>query len=119
MSSLLLAGYWHLSQFASHASAQVFNGTGLEGGVAEAGQINGPVNGTLREVILSFLYKALYFLALGAVIMVVAAGFYMVLSGGNEGAKDKAKKIILYVVIGLIIVLIARAIVGFFIYGLP
>ena len=115
---LLLSLYWNVSTVVSRASAQVFNGPGLEGGVSEAAQINGPIQGTLREAILSMFYKALGFLALAAVVMVVAAGIVMVLSGGNETAKDRAKKIILYVVIGLIIVLIARALVGFFLNGL-
>ncbi len=114
MNTLLLRAYF----FVSTASAQVFNGPGLEGGVAQAAQINGPIKQPLRAVILSFLYKALGFLALAGVIMVVAAGIYMVLSGGEEGAKDKAKKIILYVVIGLIIVFLARSLVGLFVNGL-
>ena len=100
------------------AAAQVFDGPGLGGGVELAGQIDGPLHGTLREVILSFLYKALSFLALAAVIMIVAAGFYMVLSNGSDEAKDKAKKIILYVIIGLVIIFIARSLVGFFLNGL-
>ena len=119
MHTLLFSVYWTLSTAVSRVSAQVFNGPGLEGGVNEAAQIDGPIQGTLRDVILSFLYKALGFLALASVVMVVAAGFVMVLSAGNEAAKDRAKKIILYVVIGLIIVLIARSLVGFFMNGLP
>jgi hypothetical protein len=51
--------------------------------------------------------------------MVVVAGFYFVMSGGSESVKDRAKKIIFYVVIGLIIVLLARSLVGFFLHGLP
>ncbi len=114
MNTLLLRAYFLIST----ASAQVFDGPGLEGGVIQAGQISGPIQAPLREVILSFLYKALSFLALAGVIMVVAAGFYMVLSGGEEGAKDKAKKIILYVVIGLVIVFLAQSLVGLFLSGL-
>lgn len=115
MNTLLLHAYF----FVSRASAQTFNGPGLEGGVGTAAQIEGPLHGTLREVILDFLYKALGFLGLAGIVMVVAAGFYMILSGGSDTAKDTAKKIILYVVIGLLIIFIARSVVGFFLNGLP
>ena len=97
-----------------HASAQVFNGPGLEGGVVQAGMIDGPVKAPLRDVILSIFYKALGFLALAAVVMIVIAGFTLVLSGGSDTAKDTAKKMILYVAIGLIVILLARTGVGFF-----
>ena len=113
MNSLLLHAYF----FVSRASAQVFNGPGLEGGVAQASQIEGPIKAPLRVVILSFLEKALNFLALAGVIMIVAAGITMIFSGGDDTVKDKAKKIILYVAIGLVIVLFARALVGFFLNG--
>ncbi len=114
MNSLLISSYFLLSR----AHAQVFNGPGLEGGVAQAGMINGPVQAPLRDVLLSFLYKALNFLAFAGVVMIIIAGFTFVLSGGSETAKDRAKKIILYVIIGLIVVLFARAGVGFFLNGL-
>ena len=105
--------------FVLKAHAQVFNGPGLEGGVGVAAQIEGPQHTTLRAIILSMFYKALSFLALAGVVMIVVAGFYLVLSGGSETAKDRAKKIVLYVVLGLIVVLLARSIVGFFLNGLP
>ncbi|MBI3332150.1 hypothetical protein HYZ99_04310 [Candidatus Peregrinibacteria bacterium] len=67
----------------------------------------------VRAKILDVLLTALSFLNLIAVIAVIVAGFYLVLSGGNDEAKEKAKKIILYVIIGLLIVFFARVIVGF------
>ena len=118
MNSLLLALYWHLSMTVPHALAQVFNGPGLEGGVVAAAQIEGPLHGTLREVILLLLYRVLSFLALAGVAMVIVAGAMLVISGGSDEMKEKAKKIIMYVAAGIIIILLARAFVGFFLYGL-
>lgn len=100
------------------AGAQVFNGPGLAGGVNEASMIEGPIHAPLRVVIMTLVYNALSFLALAGVVMVVIAGFYLVLSGGSETAKDSAKKIILYVVIGIVVIFLARSLVGFFLYGL-
>ncbi len=68
----------------------------------------------IRDVILRVLSFVLDFLALAAVIFIIIAGIRMIVSGGSEDQKDKAKKTILYVIIGLLIVLFARVIVGFF-----
>ena len=97
--------------------AQTFGGPGLYGGVTAATQIEGPAHGTLREVVLAILYNVLNFLALAGVVVIVAAGVYLVVSFGKDEAKDRAKKMILYVIIGLLIVLFARFIVGFFLNG--
>ena len=115
MHSLLLVLYFSVSR----VSAQVFNGAGLQGGVNEASQIQGPTQGSLRQVILSLFHQALGFLAIAAVVMIVIAGFTFVLSAGSDTAKDRAKKMIQYTVIGLLIVLFARSLVGFFMNGLP
>lgn len=108
-----------LQVFAWRVSAQTFNGPGLYGGVDQAAYIEGPAPMTLRAIVLVYLYAALGFLAMAAVIMIVVAGVWMILSAGNETAKDRAKKIVLYTIIGLVIVFIARSVVGFFLYGLP
>ena len=52
-------------------------------------------------------------MALIAVIFIVIAGIRLVVSQGEEQEKDKAKKTILYVIIGLVVILIAQAIVSF------
>lgn len=114
MHSLLIAAYF----FVANAHAQVFNGPGLEAGVAEAGLIDGPAQAPLRFIILDLLFKALEFLGLAGMVMFVIAGFMFVLSGGSDTAKDRAKKIMLYVIIGLIVILFAGAVVGFFLNGL-
>lgn len=108
-----------MSLMLSRAHAQVFNGPGLVGGVDQASMIDGPLHAPLRVVIMVMVYNALSFLGLVGVVMVIVAGFYLVLSGGSDTAKDTAKKIILYVVIGLIVIFFARSLVGFFLYGLP
>lgn len=98
----------------STAFAQVFGGPGLQGGVNTAGTISGPVNRPIRDIVISVLRYVLDFLALVAVVMVIIAGIYLVASLGNDEAKNKAKTIIKYVVIGLIVILFARFIVSFF-----
>jgi hypothetical protein len=66
----------------------------------------------LRTVITDILAGVLNFLALIAVVVVVIAGIRLIVSQGEDDAKDKAKKTIFYALIGLAVVLFARVIVG-------
>lgn len=66
----------------------------------------------IKQTIGDILKAVLNFLALIAVVVVVIAGIRLIVSQGEDDAKDKAKKTILYALIGLIIVLFARVIVG-------
>ena len=67
---------------------------------------------TYRTIITNILTAVLNFLALIAVVIVVIAGIRLIVSQGEDDAKDKAKKTIFYALIGLVIVLFARVIVG-------
>lgn len=73
----------------------------------------------VRDLILRLLSFVLDFLAIASVVFIVIAGFYLVFSQGGDEQKDKAKKIILYVILGLIVILFARVIVGFFTDTIP
>jgi len=93
---------------APKAFAQIFGDVpdigGVEGGGSEQ---------QVRQGILDVLEVVLNFMALIAVIFIVIAGIRLVVSQGEEQEKDKAKKTILYVIIGLVVILIAQAIVSF------
>lgn len=68
---------------------------------------------TIRATVLRVLAVVLNYLALVAVIFIVVAGIRLIVSQGDDTAKDKAKKTILYVAIGLIVILVARVLVQF------
>lgn len=70
-------------------------------------------NADIRTTIVNILKKVLEFMALVAVVLIVIAGIRLVISQGDEGEKDKAKKTIIYVIIGLVVIVLARAIVEF------
>lgn len=76
-------------------------------GPASAGE------GDIRELIISILNFVLNFLALVAVIVIIIAGIRLIVSQGEEEAREKAKKTIIYVVAGLIVILLAKVIVNF------
>lgn len=92
--------------------AQVYNGSGLEGGIQAAAGVTGVSSADPRDVIIKIITTVLDFAALLAFVMVVVAGFYLVLSLGNDDGKEKAKKIIYYTLIGLIVLLFSRVIVA-------
>lgn len=71
----------------------------------------------IRLAVLNALKFVLNFLALLAVIFIVVAGIRLIVSQGEDEQKDKAKKTILYVIVGLLVVLFARVIVGLFTSG--
>ncbi len=68
--------------------------------------------GTIKEAIVSVVKIVLDFVLLIAVIYVIVAGIRLIVSGGDEGEKDKAKQTIIYVIVGIIVVLFARVIVS-------
>lgn len=67
----------------------------------------------IKVVLVKVITIILDFVILIAVIFVIVAGIRLIVSGGDEGEKDKAKKTIIYVIVGLIVVLFARVIVVF------
>lgn len=81
--------------------------------IESVGSSIGLGNADLKTTVINILNLALGLLALVAVVMIIIGGFTWLTAGGNEEKVDKAKKIISAAVIGLIIVLLAWAVVIF------
>ena len=107
-----------------------FTLAGLAAPIAVAGQDFGgdipSIPGTpsaegtdIRQFIVNVISYVLNFLALAAVVVIIIAGIRLVVSQGNEEQKNTAKKTIIYVIAGLIVILFARVIVGFFTETVP
>jgi succinate dehydrogenase/fumarate reductase cytochrome b subunit len=79
----------------------------------QAGGVN------IRTIILNILTWVLNFLALLAVVYIVIAGIRLIVSQGEDEQKGKAKKTILFVIVGLIVIILARIIVGFITNDVP
>lgn len=67
----------------------------------------------IRVTTLQVIDSILKFMALIAVVFIVIAGIRLVISQGEESAKDNAKKTIVYVIIGLIVLVLASAFITF------
>lgn len=65
-----------------------------------------------RTSLITWTNFFLGFLALIAMIALIAAGFLYVTAGGGQEQTDKAKKIVIYVVVGIIVILLAYALVN-------
>lgn len=68
---------------------------------------------SIRVLILKIITFILNIVLLLAVAAVIVAGIYLIVSGGDEAQKDKAKNIILYAVIGILVILLSRVLVIF------
>jgi len=62
------------------------------------------------EAVIQFI---LFLLGSIAVLVIVIAGVRLVVTGGDEGEREKARNAVLYAVVGLVVVLLASAIVNF------
>ena len=67
----------------------------------------------LKDTVVNIIQWVLGILALVAVVMIIYGGFVWLTAAGDDAKIDKAKKVISAAVIGLIIVILAWAIVIF------
>lgn len=74
-------------------------------------QLSGGQTG-LRGIVLAIINFFLTFLGLLAIIMVIYGGFLYVSSAGNEENVNKAKKILLYAVLGIVVIIVSGALVN-------
>ena len=117
----LLAGVVFIGEctiFPETGFAAVFDGGGAQAGIGQAAGIEGLAKGDPRSVIERALLVVINFVALMAVIALVVAGIFLILGMGGDTAKEKAKKIIIYTIVGLLVLLFVRVIVGFITRGL-
>lgn len=96
------------------AYAAIFGGSTVQEGIAAAAGLGGISSETSVVAIVLLIINAILLIVLIlAVLVIVVAGIYLIVSNGDEGQKDKAKKIILYCIVGIIVILLARVLVTF------
>ncbi|MBU0458421.1 hypothetical protein KJ652_05135 [Patescibacteria group bacterium] len=97
------AYYWLAGVPVAYANNGIFG---------EVPNLGGP-NGDARSIIIGITTTILNIMALIAVVVIVIAGIRLVISQGEQEAVEKGKKTILFAILGLIVILLARAIVDF------
>lgn len=102
----IMVGALSMFNLAAHA-AGILNSTDAPSAVTDAtgGQTS------LRGLVLTIVNYFLGFLGLLAVVMVIYGGVTYVSSAGNDEAVGKAKKIIMYALIGIVIILLSFVVV--------
>ena len=81
--------------------------------IKENAKLDANADGTLGQNITGIINYFLGLLGLIAVVFLIYAGVLMVTAGGNDEQVGKAKKIITYAVIGIIIILLSWTIISF------
>lgn len=84
------------------------------GGAGEISGISGDADG-VRTSVRDILITILSYVGLAAVVTIVIAGILLIVGAGSDNSRDRAKNIIIYTSVGLLVLLFASAIVGFFI----
>lgn len=87
--------------------------TEAEKGMALAGGCDGQPAPQLEDTVKNIINAVLYVIGILAVVMVIIGGVQYTTSGGDQAAVTKAKNTILYGIIGLVIAILAYAIVNF------
>lgn len=67
--------------------------------------------GDIHQAITDVIFGILTFLGIIAVLVIVVAGIRLIVGGADEGQREKARNMVLYAIIGLILILLAGAIV--------
>ena len=68
--------------------------------------------GSIKSLVLRIVNYALTFLGIVAVMIIIFAGFTYVTAAGAQDKVDNAKKMIMYALIGIVIILLSFAIVN-------
>jgi hypothetical protein len=71
----------------------------------------------IRGTLIAIVQTVLTYMSLICVIMIIVAGMYLIFSAGSDTAKEKAKKIIIYTIVGLLLIILSKAII-YFVMGL-
>lgn len=103
---VIVLGLSSLAPTPAHAQATSFS-------IESIGSQLGLGNADLKSTIINIINIALGLMTLIAVVMIIIGGFTWLTAGGNEERVDKAKKTISAAIIGIIIILLAWAIVIF------
>lgn len=85
----------------------------------EVNPLPGGENLTVAAIIISIINFILQFAAALAVLMIIIGGVRYITSAGNDAALEQARKIIIYSILGLVIIILSFVIVNFVLKQTP
>jgi len=99
-----------ITTFTTISTVLAFGGdSDVGGGLVDPGT---DPRGKIRSTVTMIVVAVLDFLALVALIVVIIAGIRIITSQGDESAVTSGRKTIIYALIGLLVVLLARVIIA-------
>lgn len=93
--------------------AEICKGTGGTGGAGGCSGNTTGNTGDLKTIFTTIVNILLFIIGAVAVIMIIVGAFRFVTSAGNSSSVTAAKNTILYAVVGLVVAILAFAIVNF------
>ena len=110
----LVMGVMAVPVVAANSVAMAVNPkTQIEGGVTAAGGTAADNGNSFKGSIKKIINALLFILGVLAVVMIIVGGLKYILSDGDSSKITGAKNTILYSVAGLVVAILAYAIVGF------
>lgn len=94
-----------------NAYAQVWQGGDVQSGISEAEAIETGGGGDIRESVTSILFEVVSYVGLAAVTVIIIAGIMLVVGGANSEIQSRARRIILYSLIGIVVMIVSAGIV--------
>lgn len=93
------------------APASIYDGPGIEGGLEAAAAAGVSSETDFGAVLGAIVDTALSYVSLLAVAVIIIAGLFLILGLGSDDSRERAKKIVLYVAIGLLLIILSKALV--------
>ncbi len=91
---------------------QIYDGGGVGQGMQAARDFRVNTDGNPRQVVIDILFGVLSFMALVAVVVIIIAGIILVVRGEEEEWRTKARNMVVYAIIGLLVIFVSSAIVA-------
>ena len=93
---------------------RMYDGGGVKEGIDQtANELNHGGQTDLRTLVLNILFFVLSFMGLAAVVVIVIAGMIIVVRGDDDSQREKAWKMIIYTIVGMIVIVLSSAVVAF------
>ncbi len=99
--------FWLANAGSALATNAIYGGGGISAGVSSASD-TGVSDTDLRQLIGDIVDEALLYVSLIAVAVIIIAGFYLILGMGSDNSRETAKKILIYVAVGLLVILLSK-----------
>ncbi len=98
------------------ARAATFGGGSIQDGLPLAEAIRTGNSTDIRTAVLTMLFQVLRAVGTIAVVVLVIAGIMLVIGGYSDETRERVKKIVLYTILGLLLIIVSSTLVALILY---